>query len=87
MGTLNLSGRVPSTNEIKHVLECKMCALTCPAGMDIHDWQDVTIGFTPYGLQMWCRRHQMNIFHADFRGSRVAFNVQAKQGVIWPGIQ
>jgi len=26
------------------------------------------VGFTPIGLQVWCRRHEINVVHIDFEG-------------------
>ena len=77
---------LPNTFAIKHVLECKRCAESCPAGVLLNDWQRVTIGFTPFGLQVWCVRHQANVFHVDFRGQRLPVNASAARGVVWPNI-
>ena len=81
--TLGRSGP-PNTMEIKHYLHCKKCEETCPAGLTYQDWADVEVGFTSYGLQVWCRRHKVNIAHLDFRGSRIVVNATSTGGMIWP---
>lgn len=74
----------PHTKEIKGYIHCKKCEESCPAGMSYQEWADVEVGFTPYGLQLWCHRHGMNIAHFDFRGTKVITNMSAAQGGIWP---
>lgn len=77
---------LPNTFAIKHVLECKRCAETCPTGWLLQDYLRVTIGLTPQGLQIWCTRHQANVAHFDFAGQRLRVNATAARGVIWPNI-
>lgn len=33
--------------------------------------QDIEVGYTPRGFQVWCRRHDTNVRHIDFRGQKV----------------
>lgn len=84
MSGIATKGGPPNSFEIKNVLECRRCAESVPIGMDLHDWLDVTVGFTPYGFQVWCRRHKANVVHFDFRGSRVVTNITAARGIVWP---
>lgn len=77
---------LPNTFQIKHILECKRCVETCPHGTLLQDYLRVTIGLTPYGLQVWCVRHQANVIHVDFRGQRIPVNASAARGIIWPDI-
>lgn len=75
---------LPNTFEIKHVLECKRCAESCPAGTSLSDWTRVVVGLTSYGLQVWCARHNANIMHVDFRNQRLGVNATAARDIIWP---
>lgn len=75
---------LPNTFEIKHVLECKRCTESCPANVLLQDYLRVSVGFTPYGLQVWCARHQANVAHFDFRGQRLGLNITATRGIVWP---
>lgn len=74
---------LPNTWQIKHVLECKRCIESCPAGMLLEDYVRVTVGLTPYGLQVWCKRHQVNVAHLDFRGARIRMNATSGTGHVW----
>lgn len=75
---------LPNTWQIKHVLECKRCTESCPAGTPLQDYVRVSVGLTPYGLQVWCARHQANIVHIDFRGQRLKVNATAAGRIVWP---
>jgi hypothetical protein len=33
------------------------------------------VGFTNEGLQVWCRRHEINIVHIDFEGQQHPANL------------
>ena len=39
--------------------------------ISLQDYASVDIGFTRWGLQVWCRRHQTNIAHVDFNGQQL----------------
>jgi hypothetical protein len=39
--------------------------------ISLQDYGAVDIGFTQWGLQVWCRRHQTNIVHIDFNGQQL----------------
>ena len=34
--------------------------------ISLQDYAAIDVGFTNWGLQVWCRRHQVNIVHIDF---------------------
>lgn len=80
----NPSKVVTNSFEIKHFLECKRCAESCPVGITIQEWQDIQVGLTAYGLQIWCTRHNSNVFHVDFRGQKLAVNATAAREIVWP---
>lgn len=56
-----MSDPVSNLNEIKAYLHCALC-LGERAG------QHLEVGWTPRGLQVWCRVHDCNIVHIDFEG-------------------
>ncbi len=37
------------------------------------------IGFTKLGLQVWCRRHEINIVHIDFEGQQHPANLSGER--------
>ena len=77
----------PNTFEIKHDIDCRKCAESCPVGMTLQEWADVRVGLTSYGLQVWCHKHKCNIFHVDFRGQKLSVNATAAREIVWPVIQ
>lgn len=36
------------------------------------------VGFTEIGLQVWCRRHEINIVHIDFEGKVHPYNAKGE---------
>ena len=57
-----------SENEIVSFFHCKKCSADIPPGMSPSDYQDIEVGSTEIGLQVWCKRHDENIVHIDFEG-------------------
>ena len=39
--------------------------------ISLQDYAAIDVGFTNWGLQVWCRRHQVNIVHLDFGGKQM----------------
>jgi hypothetical protein len=37
----------------------------------LQDYAQLDVGFTDWGLQVWCRRHKANIVHIDFQGHQL----------------
>jgi hypothetical protein len=59
---------IPATNEIVLFFHCGLCLKEKPAGVSPRDWAQLEAGFTPHGIQLWCRRHECNVIHIDFQG-------------------
>ena len=62
-------------NEIVAYLHCGLClgeikALVEKTGesQSPAEYADTEVGWTELGLQLWCRRHNVNICHIDFEG-------------------
>ncbi len=53
----------PPVNDIGAFIHCKKC-------LQGECNQRLEVGWTEQGLQVWCRRHDMNIIHIDFEGHR-----------------
>ena len=45
-------------------------ALEMPEGYSPQTWSQLEIGWTRLGIQVWCRRHELNILHMDFEGHK-----------------
>lgn len=58
--------------EIQSFFHCSLCV----AGGNP---SDLEAGFTPLGIQVWCRRHDANILHVDFEGLQHPANTTRKR--------
>ncbi|MBT7280003.1 MAG: hypothetical protein HN835_04740 [Rhodobiaceae bacterium] len=59
---------------ITNYVACSKCAdevakLDPPESLQNYAAMDV--GFTDWGVQVWCRRHKVNIVHIDFEGQKL----------------
>ena len=45
------------------------CLQECPSYMSAAEFARLAVGQTPYGVQVWCIRHNMNVYHLDVRVS------------------
>lgn len=52
------------TNDIEAFLHCKKCL---EETKDTYS-QELEVGWTETGLQVWCCRHDINIINIDFEG-------------------
>ena len=51
-------------------LHCKICMDAIPEGESPATHARISVGWTPAGLQVWCARHDINIMHIDFEGTK-----------------
>jgi hypothetical protein len=58
------------TNEIISFFHCGNCLKDLPAGMSLREWASLEAGFTPLGVQVWCKRCEANIVHIDFESQQ-----------------
>ena len=61
---------IPNTNEIKAYIHCGICLKELPTGIAPTEYKDLEVGWTELGLQVWCRRHNVNVMHIDFEGAK-----------------
>ena len=58
---------IPNTNAILEYLHCRLCFVeNTKRGVWME--QQLEVGWTLLGLQVWCRRHAANVMHIDFEG-------------------
>lgn len=55
---------------ILQYLHCKLCIGELPRGQSPESYARYSVGFTKQGVQVWCNRHNCNVFHVDFEGNR-----------------
>ena len=50
-------------NEIVSFFHCMNCSAEKPEHLPPREWQFIEVGGTPQGIQVWCKRCDMNIVH------------------------
>ena len=59
-------------HSIREPLVCAQCYDDVAQGYtdaaSLQDYARLDVGFTDKGLQVWCRRHDLNVVHIDFDG-------------------
>jgi hypothetical protein len=65
--------------QIVMYFHCKLCLDERPPGTSPRDWAALEAGWTKKGLQIWCKRHEVNVIHIDFEGVKhIADTTRAK---------
>jgi len=67
---------ITADNDIHMYLHCSLCLEDIPDGVSPREWSQIEVGFTPIGLQVWCKRHEANMAHIDFEGETHPANMQ-----------
>ena len=62
--------RIALHNSIVMFFHCRRCLEEMPEGTSPREWAQLEVGWTQIGLQVWCRRHEVNIMHVDFEGAQ-----------------
>lgn len=55
---------------ILQYMHCKLCVEELPRGKSMEEWAHLAVGFTKQGVQVWCERHECNVMHLDFEGTK-----------------
>lgn len=73
---------IPTTNEIVQYLHCNLCVEEVKEiirrtgqAQSPATYQRLEVGFTVLGLQVWCRRHDVNVVHIWFEGHQHPANL------------
>ena len=61
-------------------LHCGQCLKEVPDGVSPSEYADNSVGWTIWGGQVWCNRHQCNVVHIDFEGHKHSADVSANLG-------
>jgi hypothetical protein len=62
-------------NEIVAFMHCKQCMDELPSGVSPREFAQIEVGYTGWGFQIWCKRHEMEIESIDL----VALREQMKE--------
>lgn len=69
---------IPATNEIAMYCHCGMCIAELPSGESPQSYAQLEVGWTKLGLQVWCKRHDVNVMHVDFQKIKHPANINKK---------
>lgn len=75
---------IPCNNCIETFIHCSECLQILPPNTSPREWADLEVGFTPLGLQIWCKRHECNVVHIDFEKKRHPANTSRRESVAQP---
>jgi hypothetical protein len=56
--------------QITTFLHCPRCMRERPKDASPQDWARISVGYTRWGIQLWCNRHNCNIMNMDFEGHK-----------------
>lgn len=57
--------------EIEAFFHCSKCITELPSNVSPRDFSRLEVGWTKKGLQVFCVRHNMNVYNFDFKGQKV----------------
>lgn len=69
---------ITNDNAIGQFFHCGRCLPLKPRDKSPRDWAALEVGFTPIGLQVWCKRCDANVCHIDFQGQKHPANLTCK---------
>jgi hypothetical protein len=75
---------IPNTLSIHSYMHCGKCLAERPADKSPQEWGMNEVGFTRLGIQVWCRRHHVNVCHIDFQGQQHPANLTCARPVEEP---
>ena len=62
-------------NKITNQIVCSKCEIEFMKAetgrRSLQEYSILDVGFTNIGVQVWCRRHEVNVVHIDFDGNRL----------------
>lgn len=68
---------IPTDDVGLSYINCTMCVIeAAKTGQHIKEYARMTVSFTDIGLQVYCLRHEVNIIHIDFQGTKPPANLQ-----------
>lgn len=57
----DVSGRASEPNAIVRYFHCTCCIQELPKGESPQSWAQLECGLTEDGVQVWCKRHNINV--------------------------
>lgn len=60
----------PEDNNIQLYFHCSLCLDEKPEDQSPQEWGRLEVGWTKQGIQIWCKRHDVNVMHMNFEGTQ-----------------
>jgi hypothetical protein len=76
---MRTKNRVLNSNQIETYAHCALCLDELPADTSPREYVRVEFGWTKFGLQVWCIRHDCNIVNIDFEGHKHPANTTRRR--------
>lgn len=61
MAVAKMDNNINVPNEIVRYMHCGKCLREMPQGESPSSWARLDAGITEKGMQLWCRRHEVNV--------------------------
>ena len=61
---------IPEMEHIEQFIHCSKCMKELPDNISPQEWARHEVGWTIWGFQVWCVRHNVNVLHVDFQGAK-----------------
>ena len=74
-----MTERISSELQISAYMHCRRCLKELPDGESPQSYAQLEVGFTTIGLQVWCKRHNVNVVHIDFQGQKHPANMSCDE--------
>lgn len=58
-----VDSRASLPNKIVRYFHCARCLRELPEGQSPRDWAQLEVGMTETGVQVWCKRHNINVLN------------------------
>lgn len=62
--------KISAKNSIVMFWHCSNCLPDRPEDKSPREWASLEVGFSKLGIQVWCKRCEMNVCHIDFEGQK-----------------
>jgi hypothetical protein len=73
-----MAGAIPTRNSIRLFFHCTHCFKDRPRDLSPREWASLEVGWTKLGLQVWCKRCELNVMHVDFEGNKHPATLEGK---------
>lgn len=67
---MKMNDKKPNDKHITAFIHCALCLQEKDHAVSPAEFARFEIGWTKFGFQVWCRRHDCNVLHVNFEGQK-----------------